>query len=104
MTRELHVAELGTLVADLLEEYRIPSAQIGVLQNGEITDLAVGVKDIRTGESATTDTTYQCGSMTKTWTALAFMQLVDEGKVASTSRCGPTCLSSASPTRKRAPA
>ncbi len=32
-----------------------------------------------TREHATTDTIYQIGSMTKTWTALAFMQLVDEG-------------------------
>jgi CubicO group peptidase (beta-lactamase class C family) len=37
--------------------------------------------NLSTSEPATTDTIYQCGSMTKTWTALAFMQLVDEGKV-----------------------
>ena len=47
----------------------------------QITDFAVGVKNLSTEEPATTDTIYQCGSMTKTWTALAFMQLVDEGKV-----------------------
>ena len=68
-------------VADLLSEYRIPSAAIAVLRDGEITDLAVGVRNLATGEPATTDTIYQCGSMTKTWTALAFMQFVDEGKV-----------------------
>ncbi|WP_214324417.1 serine hydrolase [Nonomuraea sediminis] len=66
-------------ISDLLAEYRIPSAAIGVLHDGEITETAVGVKDVSTGEPATTDTVYQCGSMTKTWTALAFMQLVDEG-------------------------
>jgi CubicO group peptidase (beta-lactamase class C family) len=65
-----------------LEEYRIPSAAIGVLQDGIITDFAVGLMNLSTGEPATTDTIYQCGSMTKTWTALAFMQLVDEGSVA----------------------
>ncbi len=65
----------------LLAEYRIPSAAIGVLHNGEVTDFAVGVKNVSTREPATPDTIYQCGSMTKTWTALAFMQLVDEGKV-----------------------
>ncbi|WP_231500055.1 serine hydrolase [Saccharothrix sp. NRRL B-16314] len=68
-------------VARLLEEYGIPSAAIGVLREGELTEFAVGVKNVETGEPATTDTVYQCGSMTKTWTALAFMQLVDEGKV-----------------------
>ncbi|GAA4489997.1 serine hydrolase domain-containing protein [Actinoallomurus oryzae] len=68
-------------VAELLAEYGIPSAAIGVLHDGELAELAVGVKDVRTGEPATTDTVYQCGSMTKTWTALAFLQLADEGKV-----------------------
>ncbi|MDA8201834.1 MAG: serine hydrolase [Chloroflexi bacterium] len=66
----------------LLADYGIPSAQVGVLSNGEITDVAVGVRDVRSGATATTDTIYQLGSMSKTWTALAFMQLVDEGKVA----------------------
>src|SRR5262249_28947452 len=68
-------------VSALLAQYRIPSAAIGVLQDGAMSDFAVGVKNLATQEPATTDTLYQCGSMTKTWTALAFMQLVDEGKV-----------------------
>jgi CubicO group peptidase (beta-lactamase class C family) len=68
-------------VAELLAEYRIPSAAVGVLRDGAITEFAVGVTDMTTGEPATTDTVYQCGSMTKTWTALAFLQLVGEGAV-----------------------
>jgi CubicO group peptidase (beta-lactamase class C family) len=69
------------LVSGLLAEYRIPSATIGVLHGGEISELSVGVKDITTGEPVAADTIYQIGSMTKTWTALAFMQLVAEGEV-----------------------
>ncbi|MEU5609304.1 serine hydrolase domain-containing protein [Streptomyces sparsogenes] len=76
----LDVARVRARVAELLAEYAIPSAAIGVLHHGELTELAVGVKDVETREPATTDTVYQCGSITKTWTALAFMQLVDEGK------------------------
>ncbi|MEV0379457.1 serine hydrolase [Nonomuraea sp. NPDC050643] len=72
---------LRARLAGLLAEYGVPSAAIGVLHDGEITDLAVGVKDVSTREPATTGTVYQCGSLSKTWTALAFMQLVDEGKV-----------------------
>jgi CubicO group peptidase (beta-lactamase class C family) len=68
-------------VAELLTEYGIPSAAVSVLHNGGFAEFAVGVKNVETGESATTETVYQCGSMTKTWTALAFMQLVDEGAV-----------------------
>ncbi|MFB9477270.1 serine hydrolase domain-containing protein [Nonomuraea salmonea] len=67
-------------IEELLADYRIPSAAIGVWQDGQITDLAAGVRNAVTREPARPDTVYQCGSMTKTWTALAFMQLVDEGK------------------------
>src|SRR5215472_16589950 len=81
MTKGIDATQIQARVSELLSEYRIPSAAIGVLHDGEIADFAVGVKSVSTEEPATTDTIYQCGSMTKTWTALAFMQLVDEGKV-----------------------
>jgi CubicO group peptidase (beta-lactamase class C family) len=81
MTKGIDATQIQARVSDLLSEYGIPSAAIGVLHDREITDFAVGVKNLSTEEPATTDTIYQCGSMTKTWTALAFMQLVDEGKV-----------------------
>lgn len=81
MTKGRDAMQIQSRVSELLSEYRIPSAAIGVLRDGEITDFAIGVKNLSTEEPATTDTIYQCGSMTKTWTALAFMQLVDEGKV-----------------------
>jgi CubicO group peptidase (beta-lactamase class C family) len=78
---ESDVARIQARVYELIQEYRIPSASMGILRDGEITDFAVGIRDLSTEEPVTTDTIYQCGSMTKTWTALAFMQLVDEGKV-----------------------
>ncbi|MGP4102998.1 serine hydrolase [Nonomuraea sp. KM90] len=78
----MDIERIRARTAELLREYRIPGATVGILHDGEITDLAVGVKDVSTGEPATTGTIYQCGSLSKTWTALAFMQLVDEGKVA----------------------
>lgn len=81
MTKGRDTTQLQAWVSELLSEYKISSAAIGMLHDGEITDFAVGVKNLETAELATTDTIYQCGSMTKTWTALAFMQLVDEGKV-----------------------
>ncbi|WP_052423235.1 serine hydrolase domain-containing protein [Nonomuraea candida] len=82
MTRALDVTRTRAHVEELLAEYRIPSAAIGVLVDGEITDFAAGVSDLATRAPATTGTIYQCGSVSKTWTALAFMRLVDEGKVA----------------------
>ncbi|WP_219467151.1 serine hydrolase domain-containing protein [Nonomuraea rhizosphaerae] len=80
MAEELDMARIKARTAELLAEYHVPSAAIAVLADGEITELAVGVKDLTTREPATTDTIYQCGSLSKTWTALAFMRFVDEGK------------------------
>jgi CubicO group peptidase (beta-lactamase class C family) len=77
----IDVARLRAHVPELLAEYGIPSAAIGVLQDGKVTDLTIGVKNVSTSEPATADTIYQCGSMTKTWTALAFMRFVDDGKI-----------------------
>ncbi|GAB2536710.1 serine hydrolase domain-containing protein [Nocardia heshunensis] len=68
-------------VRELLTEYGIPSAAVGILHRRRMTEFALGVADITTSSAATVDTIYQCGSMTKTWTALAFLQLVDEGRV-----------------------
>jgi CubicO group peptidase (beta-lactamase class C family) len=75
------VPRIRARVSELLTRYGIPSAAIGVLDHGARTELAVGVTNVETREPATTETVYQCGSMTKTWTALALMQLVDEQKV-----------------------
>jgi CubicO group peptidase (beta-lactamase class C family) len=81
LKENIDVPRLRVRVAELLAECGIPSAAIGVLHGGELTEFAVGITNVQTGEPATVDTVYQCGSMTKTWTALAFMQLVDEGRV-----------------------
>lgn len=67
-------------VAELLAAHGVPGAAVGVLRHGEVTEYAVGVRDAATGAPVTTDTVFQCGSQTKTWTALAFLGLVDEGK------------------------
>ena len=81
MTREADLTRIRARVSQLLSEYLIPSASIAVLRDGELTDFAIGVTNLSTRQPAVSGTIYQCGSMTKTWTALAFMQLVDEGKV-----------------------
>jgi CubicO group peptidase (beta-lactamase class C family) len=79
MTQQLDVVQLRARVAALLTDYRIPSAAIGVLHDGAITEFVVGIKNLETGEPATVDTIYQCGSMSKTWTALTAMHFVEEG-------------------------
>ena len=89
--------------AELLVEYRIPSASIGILHKGRTIGLAVGVKELSTGEPATTDTIYQLGSMTKTWTASRSCSSWTRGRSPSTSRYGATSQRFVSPIPKPPP-
>src|SRR6185437_9675637 len=52
------------------------------LRDGEMVwETAVGTADVETGLEATPDTQYRVGSITKTFTAAAIMQLRDAGRV-----------------------
>jgi CubicO group peptidase (beta-lactamase class C family) len=60
----------------------MPSIAAAVLRDGELVwETAVGVADVEAGVDATPDTQYRIGSITKTFTATAIMQLRDAGKL-----------------------
>jgi len=60
----------------------MPSISAAVLRDGELVwETAVGVADVEGGVEATPDTQYRIGSITKTFTAAAIMQLRDAGKL-----------------------
>lgn len=71
----------------LAAKHKIVGAQLGILRvgrNGTADDLVVaayGVLSVHTGTSATTESVFQIGSISKVWTATVAMQLVDEGLV-----------------------
>ena len=75
------------LLSDLATRHQVPGAQAGVLlldqQGNELGRrvFATGVTSLRTGVEVTRDTLFQCGSITKVWTATLIMQLVDEGEL-----------------------
>ena len=69
------------LLEGFLADSECPGASLGVVVDGETTCVAAGVVNLDTGVEATTDTVFQIGSITKTWTATLVMQLVDEGKI-----------------------
>src|SRR3954471_4769378 len=79
---ELLSAELARLVAQEQRKSRLPSVAAAVLRDGEIVwETAIGVADVEQPREATTDTQYRLGSITKTFTAAAIMQLRDAGKL-----------------------
>src|SRR5581483_7219285 len=73
-------AELEQLVRAHQRERRLPSLAAAVMRDGEtVWETAVGAADVAGGVEASPDTQYRIGSITKTFTAAAIMQLRDAG-------------------------
>jgi CubicO group peptidase (beta-lactamase class C family) len=76
------IAKLDQLTGVEQRDKRYPSLAAAVLRDGElIWEKAVGAADVDTGVEATPETQYRVGSITKTFTAVAIMQLRDAGKL-----------------------
>jgi CubicO group peptidase (beta-lactamase class C family) len=81
-TPERLAARLEQLVRREQREKRMPSITAAVLRDGELVwETAVGVADVESDDEATPDTQYRIGSITKTFTAAAIMQLRDAGRL-----------------------
>lgn len=75
-------ARLERIVAGAQREKRMPSVAAAVLRDTKIVwETAVGAADVEAEVEATPDTQYRVGSITKTFTAAAIMQLRDAGKL-----------------------
>jgi D-alanyl-D-alanine carboxypeptidase len=73
---------LDTAIAAKLAEMGIPGAIVGVSIPGEIDYLtAVGTGDLATGAPMSVDDHSRIGSVTKTFTGTAVLQLVDQGRI-----------------------
>ncbi len=81
-TPEKLAATLDQLVGVEQRDKRLASLSAAVLRDGElIWEKAVGAADVEGKVEATPDTQYRVGSITKTFTAAAIMQLRDAGKL-----------------------
>ncbi len=81
-TPERLTAKLDQLTGLEQRDKRYPSLAAAVLRDGELVwESAVGAADVEGGIGATPDTQYRVGSITKTFTAAAIMQLRDAGKL-----------------------
>ena len=59
----------------------IPGAVFGVVDDGEVTVAVSGIANLNTGLPVVRETLFQAGSIGKSYTATAIMQLVDDGLV-----------------------
>jgi CubicO group peptidase (beta-lactamase class C family) len=67
---------------NLLREYVVPGAAIALIQNGRVVWMrGYGFANLASGTHVTAETVFNVGSISKSPTAWAVMQLVDQGKV-----------------------
>jgi CubicO group peptidase (beta-lactamase class C family) len=76
------VSDLDALVAEAMDEWKIPGLAVTVVQNGEIALLkAYGHRDVEAGLKVTTDTQFLIGSITKSFTSTGLALLMDERRI-----------------------
>src|SRR5215472_15222637 len=76
------IPELEGLIADAMDEWKIPGLAIAVVQDKEAALVrAYGVRDVEAGLKATTDTHFLICSITKSFTATGLALLVDERRL-----------------------
>jgi D-alanyl-D-alanine carboxypeptidase len=75
-------AKIEAAVMEVLRETGTPSAQVGIVQHGQVVYVgALGDARLEPVAKATVDMTYGIGSISKQFTAAAVMVLVERGKV-----------------------
>jgi len=76
-------ARIDQVVRDRMSRRAIPGVQVAVVRGGRIVyEKAYGIADLETGAPVTRDTAFTLNSSTKSFTGVAVMQLVQDGKVA----------------------
>ena len=74
--------KLESYIFEKISETKLPSLTMAAIKDGElIYSKAFGFKDVAQGLAATPDTLYGIGSVTKSFTALAIMQLFEQSKL-----------------------
>jgi len=78
--------QLGATLAAAIDRHGVPGASLALLVDGEVHTAAAGVLNRATGVEATTDSLFQIGSISKTYTATLALQLVDRGELSLATR------------------
>jgi CubicO group peptidase (beta-lactamase class C family) len=76
------IADLELLIAEAMDEWRVPGLAVAVVQNGEVAFVgAYGLRDVEAGLAVTTDTQFTICSITKSFTSTGLALLVDERRL-----------------------
>jgi CubicO group peptidase (beta-lactamase class C family) len=74
-------SELDTKVGQILNRHPTVGLAVGIIGNGRLQFFGHGLADIASNAPITEDTVFRIGSLTKTFTAVAVMQLWEQGLV-----------------------
>lgn len=78
---EQSINTLEKFIGTKMEQLKVPGVAVGVIENGRVLHLkGYGVSGNGAGK-ITAHSTFKIGSVTKSFTAIAILQLVEEGKV-----------------------
>jgi CubicO group peptidase (beta-lactamase class C family) len=76
------IPEFELLIAEAMDEWKIPGLAVAVVQNGEVTLVrAYGLRDVEAGLKVTIDTQFLIGSITKSFTSTGLALLVEERRL-----------------------
>src|SRR5262249_54393785 len=76
------IPELERLIAEVMEEWKVPGLAVGVVQSGEVGFVGpYGLRDVEVGSKVTTDTQFQLMWVSKSFTATGLALLVDERRM-----------------------
>jgi CubicO group peptidase (beta-lactamase class C family) len=75
-------ARLDRLIATRVKRLQIPGYALGIIHNGKVVfKKGYGTTDFDNGSPVTSQTVFGLASITKTFTAVALLALVDQGKI-----------------------
>jgi CubicO group peptidase (beta-lactamase class C family) len=73
---------LELLITEVMDEWKIPGRAVAVMQNGDVPLVkAYGLRDVEVGLKVTTDTQFLIGSVTKSFTSMGLVLLMDERRI-----------------------
>jgi len=76
------VETIETFILEKMKESGIPGLSISIIKDGGVLySRGFGFRDVEYGKPATEETIYGIGSVTKSFTALSIMKLVEMGKI-----------------------
>ncbi len=82
LAQSINNAEIDTIITQQMQRYAVPGMGLALVKDGKIVyTKGYGVRDTKTNAPVNADTLFAIGSVTKSFTSLGIMQLVNAGKI-----------------------